>query len=697
MKEQMKQMHEKRGEELASQMTVPELISQLMHKAEGIPRLGIRPYNWWNEALHGVARAGTATVFPQAICMAASFSEQLLFHIAEIISDEARAKYNESQAKQEYGEYRGLTMWSPNINIYRDPRWGRGQETYGEDPYLTGLLGAAFIRGLQGNHEAYIKTAACAKHFAVHSGPEAKRHEFNAVVSKKDMMETYLPAFRAAVNAGVCGVMGAYNRVNGEACCASDTLIQTILRKRWGFDGYFVSDCGALPDIVEHHHLAADPLQGASMALNAGCELECGAYYRYLPEAYSRHYISKETLQRSVARLMGIRSRLGMFDKDCPYNDISPEENATPAHEAFAVAAAEKGLVLLENNGLLPLQRNRWKLLVVGYNGENDLAYLGNYFGEPTAFLKVPEAVRRMNADTVYAQGYSYIPEQNEPLQRQAVAEARKADVLLFCSGLDCSMEGEEAGEILAGGGGILGKQGDRLDLELPQVQKALLEKLIPLGKKIVLLNFSSGCIRLKNYKNRVDAILQCWYPGARGGQAIANLLFGVRSPSGRLPVTFYNDIADLPDFEDYAMQNRTYRYFQGDVQYPFGYGLSYTAFQLTACEQKGNTIFCTVKNTGDCPCDEVLQLYVTQPDAPYQNPLRSLIAVRRFSLLPQEEKQVAFDWKESDLFSVDEQGNTVYLHGRYLFSIWDGQHIDCAAGEYRNEAETRVIEECPF
>lgn len=693
-----KQKHLEVGKALAGQMNAIELISQLMHASKGIPRLHILPYNWWNESLHGVARAGVATVFPQAICMAASFSEALVFRVAETVSTEARAKFNESQSRGDYGIYKGLTMWSPNLNIYRDPRWGRGQETYGEDPFLTGLLGTAYIKGLQGDHPAYLKTAACAKHFVVHSGPEAERHSFDARVTKKDLFETYLPAFKRAVqDGGVCGVMGAYNRVNGEACCASQTLIQTLLREAWGFTGYFVSDCGAVADIVYHHRLTGDPRKGAAVALHAGCDLECGKLYRLLPLSLAARMVGKDTLRRSVARLLAVRSSLGMFSGDCPYHAISPAENALPAHEALAVEAAEKGIVLLENNGVLPLTADTQRILVVGYNAENELAYLGNYSGEPTRFIKVPEAVKSKNSNTAYVQGYSYLPAENSRLQAQAVEQAKCADVILFCAGLDCSMEGEENGELLQGGGGNLGEQGDRANLELPFVQQELLEKLLAMGKKLILLNFSGGCIDFRKVRGRADAILQCWYPGAQGGRAIANLLFGEISPSGKLPVTFYNDVRDLPKFDDYAMKNRTYRYYRGEVQYPFGYGLTYTRFQLTACSLHGQMLRCTVRNTGEVACDEVLQLYVSAPQAEYQTPLRSLIAVKRLPLNPGEEKEVLFALRDDDLYSVNEAGDTVFLSGLYTLQISDGQGLISEPLSYIHAKETAVIEKCPI
>lgn len=690
--------HKKNGDELAKQMTILELISQLRHKSKGINRLGILPYNWWNEALHGVARAGTATVFPQAICLAASFSEELVFHTAEIISTEARAKFNENQRQKDYGIYKGLTMWSPNINIFRDPRWGRGQETYGEDPYLTGLLGTAFIKGLQGNNERYIKTAACAKHFAVHSGPESERHSFNAVVSKKDLMETYLPAFKKAVMDGkVCGIMGAYNRVNGEACCASKTLMDTLLQKTWGFEGYFVSDCGAIPDIVRHHHLAPNRVKGVAMALNAGCDLECGIYYRMLPVSYAMKYVSRETLQKSVARLLYVRSLLGMFDKSCPFDSITTEKIASHENEMEAIRVAEKGIVLLENKGILPLNKNSGRILVLGYNAENDLAYLGNYYGTPKRYIKVTDAVKAMHPHTDFTQGYCYKTSENEKMQKTALEKAAIADIILLCMGLDCSMEGEEAGELLNGGGGNLGKQGDRSDIEIPNVQQELLEKLLQTGKKIVILNFSGGCINFSKYKDRVYAILQCWYPGAAGGQAIANILFGKCSPSGKLPITFYKSTLDLPDFNDYSMKNRTYRYFSGKVLYPFGYGQTYTDFQLTACIFRDNKIQCAVKNTGNFACDEVLQLYVTLPETTYQNPLTSLIGTKRFSLSPNEEQEITFTLNESDLYSVNENGDTVYLGGEYSFTVSDGQSIYNNNLKLVNENQTEIIEKCPI
>lgn len=674
MTEKNYSQHKRNGERLANQMSLIELVSQMRNSSKSIKRLNIKQYNWWNEGLHGVARAGVATVFPQAICMAASFDATAIKRCADIISTEARAKFNESQKNEDYSIYKGLTLWSPNINIFRDPRWGRGHETYGEDPYLTSVLGCAFIEGIQGDSEKYMKASACAKHFCVHSGPEGLRHTFNAEVSKKDFYETYIPAFEAAVKkAKVSGVMGAYNRVNGESCCASEKLIDKLLRKEWGFDGYFVSDCSAILDVIYKHKNTLNPAKGAAMAVNAGCDLECGVVYSLLPLSVGLGYISKDTLRKSVARLMAIRSSLGMFDDDCPFNKITIKENATPEHEAQAVKMAEKGIVLLENDGILPLKENAQKILITGYNADNKLAYLGNYFGDPSHFVMVTDAVSQYNRETEFIRGIHLYESAKTGDVNQALQAAQNADIILMCTGLDSSIEGEEAGGALAGGGGNIGKQGDRETIDLPLNQQEYIEKLMETGKKIILLNFSGGCVNFGKFKNRVNAIVQCWYPGAQGGKAIANILFGKCSPSGKLPVTFYNSVDDLPDFCDYSMQNRTYRYFKGDVQYPFGYGRTYTKFSLENAEVRENKIRATVKNVGKFESETVLQLYVTCPKAEFETPIKSLIGFKRISLKPQEEKEFVFEIDENSLMSVNDNGEKVLLKGEYTFTLTDG------------------------
>lgn len=674
MTEKNYSQHKRNGQNLANQMSLIELVSQMRNSSKSIKRLNIKQYNWWNEGLHGVARAGIATVFPQAICMAASFDEESVKYCADIISTEARAKFNESQKNKDYSIYKGLTLWSPNVNIFRDPRWGRGHETYGEDPYLTSVLGCAFIEGIQGDSEKYMKASACAKHFCVHSGPEGLRHTFNAEVSKKDFYETYIPAFEAAVKkAKVSGVMGAYNRVNGESCCASQKLIDKLLRKEWGFDGYFVSDCAAILDVIYKHKKTFNPAKGAAMAVNAGCDLECGVVYSLLPLSVGLGYISKDTLRKSVARLMAIRSSLGMFDDDCPFNKITIKENATPEHEAQAVKMAEKGIVLLENDGILPLKENAQKILITGYNADNKLAYLGNYFGDPSHFVMVTDSVSQYNRETEFIRGIHLYESAKNGDVNQALQAAQNADIILMCTGLDSSIEGEEAGGALAGGGGNIGKQGDRETIDLPKNQQEYITKLIETGKKIILLNFSGGCINFGKFKNRVNAIVQCWYPGAQGGTAIANILFGKCSPSGKLPVTFYNSVDDLPDFCDYSMQNRTYRYFKGDVQYPFGYGKTYTKFALENAEVRENKIRATVKNVGKFESETVLQLYVTCPKAEFETPIKSLIGFKRISLKPQEEKEFVFEIDENSLMSVNDNGEKVLLKGEYTFTLTDG------------------------
>lgn len=666
--------HKENGKRIAEQMTLLELASQMRNSSKSIKRLNIKRYNWWNEGLHGVARAGVATVFPQAICMASSFDADAVKRCADIISTEARAKFNESQKNKDYSIYKGLTLWSPNINIFRDPRWGRGHETYGEDPYLTAVLGCAFIEGIQGDDENYMKASACAKHFCVHSGPEGLRHTFNAEVSEKDFYETYIPAFEAAVKkARVSGVMGAYNMVNGESCCASQKLIDKLLRKEWGFDGYFVSDCAAILDVVYKHKKTFNPAKGAAMAVNAGCDLECGALYSLLPLSVGLGYISKDTLRKSVARLMTIRSSLGMFDDDCPFNKITIKENATPEHEAQAVKMAEKGIVLLENDGILPLKENAQKILITGFNADNKLAYLGNYFGDPSHFVMVTDAVSEYNRETEFVRGIHLYDSSKNIDEEQALKNAQESDIILMCTGIDSSIEGEEAGGALAGGGGNIGKQGDRETIDLPLNQQKYIEKLIKTGKKIILLNFSGGCINFGRFKNRVNAIVQCWYPGAQGGKAIADILFGKCSPSGKLPVTFYNSADDLPDFCDYSMHNRTYRYFKGDVQYPFGYGKTYTKFALENTEISKSTIRATIKNAGEFESETVLQLYVACPKAEFETPIKSLVSFKRIFLKPNEEKEFVFEINENKLMSVNDNGEKVLLKGEYTFTLTDG------------------------
>ncbi len=566
-----------RAKELVAQMTLVEKMSQLRYDAPAIERLGIPAYNWWNECLHGVARAGAATVFPQAIGMAASFNTALMHDVATAISDEARAKYN---AYKQFGDtliYQGLTYWSPNINIFRDPRWGRGHETYGEDTYLTAIMGTAFVKGLQGDG-TYRKLDATIKHYAVHSGPEGLRHGFDAVVSDKDLHDTYLWAFKYVIDhADPSAVMGAYNRVNGEACCASPTLLKKILYGDWGFDGYVVSDCGAICDINKNHHITNNEAESAALALNNGCQLNCGFAFTHLQTASAMGLVSDEVITESVERLFAARFRLGMFDNDCEYDNIPYDVVECDAHTQLNRKMAHESIVLLKNDGVLPLQ-NVKTVAVIGPNADDKSVLLGNYNGTPSRYTTllrgIQDAADERGIKTLYARGCHTFQDKvhawAEQPTREAVIAAQKADVIVMIMGLNPSMEGEE-GDTYNGD-----MSGDKRSIELPKVQLALYDEIVKVGKPIVFVNVSGSCIGLVKQDEQCAAVVQCFYPGAEGGHALADVLFGAVSPSGRLPVTFYRSTDDLPPFEDYSMENRTYKFFKGTPLYPFGHGLTY-------------------------------------------------------------------------------------------------------------------------
>lgn len=566
---------EERAKALVKEMTLAEKIAQMKYDAPAIERLGIPAYNWWNECLHGVARAGTATVFPQAIGMAASFHTELMFKVAAAISDEARAKYNEYKKFGETQIYQGLTMWSPNINIFRDPRWGRGHETYGEDPYLTGKMGTAFIRGLQGDGK-YRKVDATLKHYAVHSGPESGRHSFDAKVSKKDLYETYLWAFRYCIDhADPSAVMGAYNRTNGEPCCASKTLLQDILYGEFGFQGYVVSDCGAICDINRNHKVTENEAESAALAVNNGCQLNCGNAYQWLKAAVSMGLISEETITKAVERLFTARFRLGMFDDDCEYDHIPYDVIECDKHRDLSRKMAQESMVLLKNDGILPL-KNTGTIAVIGPNADDKSVLLGNYNGTPSQYTTILRGIQEAaKGKVIYARGCHIFDDKThewaeQPL-REAIIAAQKADVVIMVMGLNPQMEGEEGD---AYNGDV---SGDKKDLELPNSQKILYDAVKETGTPIIFVNVSGSCINLEDQKQNCRGIIQCFYPGAEGGKALADILFGAVSPSGRLPVTFYRSVEDLPDFEDYSMDNRTYKFFKGTPVYPFGYGLTYS------------------------------------------------------------------------------------------------------------------------
>ena len=628
----------KAAEELVSRMTLEERAGQLRFDADAVERLGVPAYNWWNEALHGVARGGTATVFPQAIGMAAMFDDEFLEKIADTISTEARAKYNALSSEGDRDIYHGLTMWSPNVNIFRDPRWGRGHETYGEDPYLTSQLGKAFVRGLQGNGET-LKTAACAKHFEVHSGPEALRHHFDAVASPKDMTETYLPAFQALVcEAGVEAVMGAYNRTNGEPCCASPSLMKLL--EDWGFEGHFVSDCWAIRDFHENHKVTSMPTESAAMALKAGCDLNCGCTYQHIMEAYDEGKITEEEITRSAVKLMTTRFLLGTLgDEGSEYDTIPYEVVECKEHQEMAYSAALKSCVLLKNNGTLPLDPNTCGTIgVIGPNANSRSSLIGNYHGTASRYVTVLEGIQNLTDGTnrvLYSQGSDLYRDCVEPLAMvddriaEAVAVAKRSDTVILVLGLDETLEGEE------GDTGNSYFSGDKDSLLLPESQRILMERVLAIGKPTVVILMAGSSIDLSDAQDKADAVLLTWYPGAEGGRAVAELLFGVQSPSGKLPVTFYRNeaLSEMPDFTDYSMRNRTYRYYSGTPLYPFGYGLTYGDCRITDLKADGNSIHITVRNNGSRKCEDVLELYIRDNLSPLATPHPVLCGFQRIAL----------------------------------------------------------------
>lgn len=601
-----------KAKELVSRMTLEEKASQLRYDAPAIERLGIPAYNWWNEVLHGVARAGTATVFPQAIGLAAMFDEDMQEKIAEVISEEARAKFNGQSRHGDRDIYKGLTVWSPNINIFRDPRWGRGHETYGEDPYLTGRLGVRFIKGLQGDGK-YLKVAACSKHFAVHSGPESIRHEFDAKASQKDMAETYLPAFEMTVReAEVESVMGAYNRVNGEPACGSETLLKKTLRGKWGFRGHVVSDCWAVRDFHENHHVTATAPESAALAIKNGCDLNCGNTYLHMLEALQEGLVTEEEITTACERLFTTRFLLGLFADDCEYDRIPVTACDTDENDRLALLAAEKSMVLLENDGVLPLDASGVKTIaVIGPNADSIPALEGNYNGTSSRYVTFLAGLRDYcsahGIRVLYSVGCHLYKDRLSNLAQaddriaEAAMYAEEADVTIAFVGLDATIEGEE------GDTGNEFSSGDKKDLRLPESQRRLMEKLSGCAKKLVTVVAAGSSLNVPEGNAKVFA----WYPGQAGGRALASLLFGERNFSGHLPLTFYRQIEDLPDFEDYSMKNRTYRYFTGKPLYPFGYGLSYTSFEVRSAGKQGLRIVADIANTGKRDGETVVQVYV--------------------------------------------------------------------------------------
>ncbi len=818
---------DQRVDMLVEQMTLEEKVSQMLHEAPAIPRLGIPAYNWWNECLHGVARAGIATVFPQAIGLGATWDSAHIHQVATIISDEARAKHHEALRKNERGIYQGLTMWSPNINIFRDPRWGRGHETYGEDPYLTSCIGVAFVKGLQGNNPNYLKAIATPKHYAVHSGPEPERHEFNAIADKRDLWDTYLPAFEATVKkANALSIMCAYNRYNGEACCGSSFLLQDILRQLWGFNGYVVSDCGAVRDISEFHKVVDSDVEGAALAVKSGTDLNCGSKYHKLIEAVKNGHLKEEQIDIAVKRLFTARIQLGMFDPPeiVPYAQIPYEVNDSPKHDSVALETARKSMVLLKNdNNFLPLQKEKLrKIAVIGPNADALEVLLGNYNGTPSnpvtplqgiknavgndvkivyevgcnlagsKFLlrQVPEEflstgnksglkaeyfdnanlegtpfysqndktinsnwenqeIENLNIETFsvrwtgqisvpetgeYAFGlkgddgfrlfindklliedwekqapetktcdiklekgkkyklkveffqdgggmelsFKYALKSGDPYKK-AVEVAEQADVVLFFGGLSPHLEGEEMKVDIKGFQG-----GDRTEIALPGVQTKLLKKIKQVNENIALVLLNGSALAINWENENIPAILEAWYPGQRGGTAIADILFGNYNPAGRLPVTFYQSTNDLPPFRDYTMKGKTYRYFTGEPLYAFGHGLSYSQFEYKnititpKTTKSGGNINLTfnITNTGNVAGDEVPQVYIKDVESSVERPLMDLRAFKRIHLNPEETKTVKFQIPVNELGFFD-PAQQKYIVEPGKFKIMVGKSSD--------------------
>ncbi len=677
---------EERVQDLISRLSLEEKVSQMLHECVAVPRLGIRAYNYWSEALHGVAGNGRATVFPQAIGLAATWDTGLLQRVAAVIGDEGRAKYHAALKRHgSTAEMQGLTFWSPNINIFRDPCWGRGQETYGEDPYLTGELGVAFVRGLQGDDPKYLKAAACAKHFAVHSGPEKDRHSIDVHVSLRDLNDTYLPAFKRLVqDAQVEAVMGAYNRVNGDPACASPFLLVEVLRGRWQFKGHVVSDCGALTDIYAQHKVASGPVEAAIMALKSGCDMSCGCGFDRLGEAVESGLVTEADIDRSLARTLLTRFKLGMFDptESVPYASIPQRVIGSPSHRRMARTAAVKSIVLLKNkNNLLPIHPDVRRISVVGPNAASIEALLGNYHGYSDTLSTLMEGIVGRAPEGVrvsYRMGVLLHEAAINPLD-WTVSNAASADITIACMGYSTLLEGEEGEFILST------EQSDRADIGLPPAQVEFVKNLALAGAHVVLVLCGGGPIALGALEDMVDAVLFVWYPGQAGGQALADILFGDASPSGKLPVTFPRSIQQLPAFDDYRLDGRTYRYGTSDPLYPFGFGLSYTRFGYEALKlsrkrvRVGEPLSFSIrlKNTGAVDAEEVVQVYLSDLEASVPVPQNKLVSFRRMRVKAGHSKKLKFTLSPETMQLVDENGEQRLEPGRFRLTVGG-----CSPGE---------------
>jgi len=644
-----------RAEALVDLMTLEERALVLNYRSPEIARLNIPEYNWWNEGLHGVARAGTATMFPQAIALAAMFDKDMMETVGKVIGLETRAKYNSYSAQGDRDIYKGLTLWSPNINLFRDPRWGRGHETYGEDPYLTGQLGIGFVKGIQGDGKV-MTAAACAKHYAVHSGPEGVRHTFDAHATPKEMEEYYLPHFKALVEAGVEGVMGAYNRLNGEGTCASPFLMGKL--KEWGFDGYFVSDYRALEDFYKNHKLTGSDVETAAMAVEAGCHICAGYVYEHVMEAYELGLLSEAAITKAAIASMRTRIRLGQFDADCELDDVPLTVVASKEHKAVSLKAAHKSMVLLENNGILPLVASDYQTIaVIGPNANSREALQANYFGTADRYHTFLEGIQdAFDGRVLYSLGAHLYKDSTTSLGlykndriAEAVAMAQAADIVILCVGLDADLEGEE------GDAGNQFASGDKVDIQLPASQRLLVEKVLEVGKPTIVVIASGSALNPEATK--ADAIIQAWYPGSVGGVALADILFGKVSPSGKLPITFHENCDALPAFTDYSLKNRTYLYAENNVLYPFGYGLTYGKVVVKEMLYSDGTATIRAENKGVVATEDVIQLYIKDNHSVHAVRNHRLCGFKRVALAPGEVITVDIELDKTAFDVVDDAG----------------------------------------
>lgn len=685
-----------RAEDLVSRLTIEEKVPLLMFESPAVERLGIKKYNWWNEALHGVGRHGNATVFPMPISMAASFDTELLEEVFTTVSDEARIKWNQVPSNPEDNmQYQCLTYWTPNINIFRDPRWGRGMETYGEDPYLTAQLGMAVVRGLQGNREdGYVKSMACAKHYALHSGPEWARHSFDATASEKDLWETYLPAFKDLVQkTDVDQIMFAYNSMYGEPAGANKRFMLDILVDEWGFDGIVVSDCWAVEDFYNGHKWSKDRAEAAAAAMKAGMDLECGDALWGLPEAIERGLITEEELNESLVKLFEFRYRMGEMDDKSPWDDLPSERLCSKEHADLALKMARESVVLLENDGILPLSKNE-KVAVMGPNAQELMVHWGNYNGYPLHTVSVLDGIKAKAKDVKYIPGVPYVAgstvtsalgevtshivgevamrinydANNTDFDYDAFVKAAEGyETVIFAGGIAPCLEGEDMPVRVPGFRG-----GDRETIALPEVQKKMIQALRQAGKKIVFVNLSGSAVALADESAACDAVVQGWYLGQEAGTAIADVLYGDVNPSGKLPVTFYSDDSQLADYESYDMKGRTYRYFDGKPLYPFGHGLGYTDFKIS----KGRVVkaadgsmefVASVKNTGKCDGATVIQLYVSK-EGDDEGPVKTLRGYKRVEVAAGKIAEVRIPMDaETFLWWNPETGRMNPMHGEYI------------------------------